>query len=339
MRKTAALLLCLLFCLSFSLSAGETVTYGSASFDSEAEYIDLGDQKVTNLNKFITFLKNFPNLAAVDMFATQVTAADVKKLEKAFPDVAFGWTLQLMRYKDRHIVRTDAVYFSTKHGKCPNHSDSDFVLIGYCRNLLALDLGHNNLTDVSFLRNMPRLRVLILAENQKLRDIEPIGELQDLEYLELFWTAVRDLTPLTKLPNLMDLNLSKTEVSDWRPLMEMKQLKRLWVANMKIIVSLKPYKTRKMTDEEMQELREALPDTEIMFTGNSDGNGWRYYDDKKGSKAEGNLVPHFEVISRMMEQDTYIPFEESAPLPGEEPAEESFASSVEIDPSELFGGN
>ena len=71
----------------------------------------------------------------------------------------------------------------------------------------------------------------------------------------------------------------------------------------------------------------------------SDGNGWRYYDDKKGSKAEGNLVPHFEVISRMMEQDTYIPFEESAPLPGEEPAEESFASSVEIDPSELFGGN
>ena len=34
---------------------------------------------------------------------------------------------------------------------------------------------HNYLTDISFLLNMPRLRVLILGENQKLRNIEVIG--------------------------------------------------------------------------------------------------------------------------------------------------------------------
>ena len=339
MKRLIAGLLCFFLLLSSALA--DPVSFGDASFDSEAEYIDLGEQQVGDKEwtKFISFLKQFPNLKKVDMFATQVDRNAVKKLMAALPDVEFGWTLQLMKYKNKHIVRTDATYFSTRHGICPNHNNDDFVLIGYCRDLLALDLGHNNLTDISFLENMPNLRVLILSENQKLKDIEPIAGLQDLEYLELFWTAVRDLTPLTKLSNLMDLNLSKTEVLDWRPLKEMKQLKRLWIANMKIVTSLKPYKTRKMTDEEKQELQEALPDTVIVFTGDSDGSGWRYYDDKKGEKIEGNRVPHYEVIHQMMEQDTYIPFEESAPLPGADPADESFITTDEIDPSELLNGN
>ena len=56
----------------------------------------------------VCFLKEFPNLKKVDMFATQVTAAQVGKLTEALPEVEFGWKLQLMKYKTRHIVRTDA---------------------------------------------------------------------------------------------------------------------------------------------------------------------------------------------------------------------------------------
>lgn len=326
MKKLTAALLCLF--LLFGGSLAETATYGSVSFDTGAEYIDLGDQAVAegDWSGFISFLRQFPNLKKVDMFATQVDQRAVNKLTEAFPELEFGWTLQLMKYKNKHIVRTDATYFSTRHGVCPNHSNDDFVLIGYCRDLLALDLGHNNLTDLSFLRNMPHLRVLILGENQKLKNIEPIGELKELEYLELFWCNIRDITPLTKLPRLMDLNLCLNNVKDWRPLKEMKQLRRLWVSGML---------SGQWSEADRRELREALPDTEIVFVGQPDEKGWRYYDDLVKKKKPDNLVPHFAVIDAMMNADAYIPFAESAPLPGQEPADSDFLITEDLDPSEL----
>ncbi|MBQ4224266.1 MAG: leucine-rich repeat domain-containing protein, partial [Prevotella sp.] len=43
----------------------------------------------------------------------------------------------------------------------------------YCTKLKGLDLGHNAITDISFIENMPHLRVLILADND-LTDISPL---------------------------------------------------------------------------------------------------------------------------------------------------------------------
>ncbi len=329
MRKWIACLLC--FFLLASAALADPVSFGTVSFDSEAEYIDLGEQQVgeRQWSQFVDFLKQFPNLKKVDMFATQVSEAQVNKLVGALPDVEFGWTLQLMKYKDKHIVRTDADYFSTRHGVCPNHNDKDFTLIKYCTNLLALDLGHNYIRNLSFLQSMPRLRVLILGENQTLKDISPIGELQDLEYLELFWCAFRDLSPLTKLTKLMDLNICKNTVDDWRPLMEMKQLKRLWISDLRIRVSSK--KTRKMTEAELQELREALPDTEIVSSGTDENkNGWRFISNKPKV-----MAPHYEVIDAMMAADHYIPFEDSAPLPGEEHSGDTLLITDDLNPDEL----
>ena len=220
--------------------------------------------------------------------------------------VTFGWKLQLMRYKNKHIVRTDAEAFSTLHGVCPNHPSEEFELLKYCTDMLALDLGHNYLTDISFLLNMPRLRVLILGENQKLRNIEVIGELKDLEYLELFTCGIRDISPLTKLPRLMDLNLANNVVKDWRPLKEMKQLKRLWISDMG---------EHALSKAEKQELEEALPDTVIMYTGKPTDNGWRTI---PGTKTND---PHYDVIYEIFHTGVYIPFEESAPLPGDSPAD------------------
>ena len=299
MRKFAALLLCFLLVCGTAL-AGE-VSFGDVSFDRDAEKIDMGGQTVENFTDFIAFLQEFPNLKKVDMFATQVTANQVSMLEEALPGVEFGWTLQLMKYKNKHIVRTDAEAFSTLHGVCPNHRSEEFALLKYCTGLLALDLGHNNLTDITFLLNMPRLRVLILGENQKLKNIDVLAELQDLEYLELFTCGITDITPLTKLPNLMDLNLANNKVKDWRPLKEMKQLKRLWISGMG---------GRDLNAAERQELEEALPDTVIMYKGQPTSNGWR-----ADLKTKVN-DPHYDVVYEIFHTGTYIPFEESAPLPG-----------------------
>ena len=304
MKKIFALLLGLL--LLFGAALAEEVSFGAVSFDRDAEAIDMGDQAVEDFKGFIAFLQEFPNLKKVDMFATQVTKNQVSMLEEALPDVQFGWTMQLMKYKNKHLVRSDAEAFSTLHGVCPNHRSEEFALLKYCTNMLALDLGHNNLTDITFLLNMPRLRVLILGENQKLRDISVLAELQDLEYLELFTCGIKDISPLTKLPRLIDLNLANNSVKDWRPLKEMKQLKRLWISGL--------CGKKALTAEERQELEEALPDTVIMYKGKPTDNGWR-----TDPKTKVN-DPHYEIVYEMFHTGVYIPFEESAPLPGEAPA-------------------
>ena len=321
-RKIAVLLLALL--LLCGTAFADEVTFGSVTADRETEYLDMGSEVVTDWKAFIAFLVEFPNLKKVDMFATQVTAEKVSMLEEALPDVKFGWTLQLMKYKNKHIVRSDATAFSTLHGVCPNHRSEEFALLRYCTGMLALDLGHNNLTDLSFLRNMPHLRVLILGENQKLKNIDELAGLPDLEYLELFTCGIKDITPLTKLTHLTDLNLGNNQVEDWRPLKEMTWLKRLWIPGMT---------AQAMSAADLQELQEALPDTVIMadrkYAKDPVGNGWR-----TDPKTKVN-DPHYDIIYEIFHTGVYIPFVESAPLPEEEVPSGDGYLVTELDPDEM----
>ena len=62
-------------------------------------------------------------------------------------------------------------------------------------------------------------------------------------------------------------------------------------------------------------LEEALPDTVIMYTGKPTDNGWRTI---PGTKTND---PHYDVIYEIFHTGVYIPFEESAPLPGDSPAD------------------
>lgn len=320
MRKFAVLLLAFLLLCGTALA--DTVPFGSVSFDRDAESIDLGEQAVRNWSAFVSFLKEFPNLKKVDMFATTVDAARVEKLEKEFPDVEFGWNLKMMRY---HIIRSDAEAYSTLHGRHPKHTSSEFALLKYCTGLKALDLGHNNITDTSFLLSMPHLRVLILGDNNNLKNIEIVGQLKELEYLELFSCGITDISPLTNLTNLMDLNLSNNRVKDWRPLKQMTWLKRLWISGICTGKRSRP----DLTEAERQELEEALPDTEIVYVGEPTDNGWRFLDGKEPA-------PHYDVIRTMFASKpmVYIPFEESPEsCPEEEnPGEDDFLIVEEINP-------
>ena len=303
MKKFFALMLGLL--LLCGAAFAEEVSFGGVSFDRSAETIDLGDQPVENFKDFIAFLQEFPNLKKVDMYATGITAENVEKLENAFPGITFGWYLKMMRY---HFVRTDADAYSALDGKHPRHTDEEFGLLKYCPGLLALDLGHNDIREAAFLSSMPDLRLLILAENPHLQCLELISTLKDLEYLELFSCGIEDISPLTALTGLMDLNLSNNRVKDWRPLKEMKWLRRLWISGM----CTGSRKKQELTAAERQELEEALPYTEIVYTGEPTSKGWRWL-------SKNVPAPHYAVIRQMFYGDTqyYVPFEESPPLPGE----------------------
>ncbi|MBQ8136066.1 MAG: leucine-rich repeat domain-containing protein, partial [Clostridia bacterium] len=287
----AAGVLLIIICVFLSAGA-DTVTFGSVAVDEQTEYVDMGDEAVTDVDGFITFLSTLPNLKAVDLFATPLQPKRAEALHARFPNVAFGMTLQLQE----HRVRTDATAFSTLHTpSSPMHTNDDLACLRFCKGLRALDLGHNLITNLSFLYDLPELRVLIVAMN-RVTDLTPIASLQHLEYLEVFNNSITDISCLAALPCLMDLNLVSNQIQDLSPVLEVKTLKRLWMR------AYRPGLSYAETNETAQHIREALPGCEVDETSLGIDGTWREH-------------PHYEVIHRVFQTGVYESFADSWPTP------------------------
>nr|MCR5295870.1 hypothetical protein [Clostridiales bacterium] len=232
---------------------GDTITYQGITVDRNAETVDLGKLRVQNYKEFFAFLEQLPNLKQVDMFGTIPGPDKLTEMHEKFPGVDFGVTLDFGSRR----MRTDETAFSTlyKEGD-PVNGYKKISMLRYCRNLYALDIGHNPVGNLDFLYDLPELRVLIVALCN-LEDITPIASLEHLEYLEIFHNNITDISCLTGLEHLMDLNLVRNRIKDLTPLAEMKSLKRLWI-------HWSDYKDPNAPDPEVVAmLREALPDCHI----------------------------------------------------------------------------
>lgn len=150
--KKFLLVLFLALCLT-SCACAQTLEFMGMTFDTEAQAIDFGETAVTDVDGVIALIEQMPHLKQVDMYASSLSTADMDRLFDGYPGIFFGWTLNMKG----HIVRTDATSFSTLHGRCPNHYTEDFYPLRYCKNLVALDLGHNYIEDISFLRSFPEM--------------------------------------------------------------------------------------------------------------------------------------------------------------------------------------
>ena len=283
------LLMCLIVTgMVLAEESTEKVSYmGKFTCDANAEYIDLGKVRVEDMDAFITFLRKLPNIRQVDMFNTNMYTKDIDKLAAAFPEIEFGWT---MRIGD-HWVRTDATAFSTLHNnRSTMHNQNQFKYLKYCKNLLALDIGHNLVTDLSFLYDLPNLKVLILACNINLKDITPVGSLKDLEYLELFKNDINDISCLANCTNLIDLNICFNRIKDWTPIHGLDKLERLWLYNSNNWSDGYP-----VDREVVKALKENLPNCHVDSTSSSTLGGWREHD-------------RYYVIFHMFKYGEYIPF-------------------------------
>lgn len=290
-------LVILLILAVLPVADAETVTFGAFSADSEATALDLGDVIVKDYNEFCRFLDQFPNLEKVDMFATKIRAKEINVLAERYPNVEFGWTMVIVSKDHKHTVRTDATAFSTLHNnKSTKHSSSDFAILKYCKNLKALDIGHNNVKDLTFLEDLPELRLLILACNA-IDDITPIASLKHLEYAELFKNNITDITPLSGLTSMLDLNICFNRIKDWTPIYSLQKLGRLWIYNSNNYSDDKP-----VPKDVVAGLKEALPSTYIDSTHYSTMGGWREH-------------PHYDIIYEVFKTGVYMPFEESEPEP------------------------
>ena len=132
----------------------------------------------------------------------------------------------------------------------------------YCTDIVALDLGHQQINTCEFVAFMPNLKYLIIADTQ-IVDLSPLAGLENLEFLEMFLTYAQDYTPLLSLKNLKDLNLAWT-YGDYKIIAQMPWLERCWWGG-------------KWHNQETRDyLTEHCPDTLFEFDdGESTGSGWR----------------------------------------------------------------
>ena len=151
-----------------------------------------------------------------------------------------------------------------------------------------MHLGHNAVTDISFVENLTDLKVLILALNG-IEDIIPLANLRQLEYLEIFRNKIRDLSPLEGMYSLLDLNLSYNYVSDYSPLYSLSALERLW------LYQSNGYNKGQMDRSTLREIRAQLPGCDVNGVSGGTNGGWREH-------------PRYPVIFDIFKTSVYKPF-------------------------------
>lgn len=283
--------------------AAAAVSYDGEEWDPASTTIDLGDRVVTDFDELITFLDQMPNLQHVDMWETVMTADVCDLLAGRYPNIQWGWTMKLKGKDHDHLIRTDYTSWSTLHNRnTSHHTSEDFRILKYCWDLKALDVGHNSVTSLDFLYDLPDLRVLIIALNQ-ITDITPVASLTKLEYIELFHNKITDISALGGLTHLLDVNICFNRIADWSPLKNLVNLQRLWMYSSQSANKRPP-------EAVVKELRELFPNALIDDKHYSTTGQWRYLEDNVKH-------PHYEAITKMFGSDhtdpqhDYVPFAES----------------------------
>ena len=130
-----------------------------------------------------------------------------------------------------------------------NHLDNNEMnIIGELTNLTKLNLGWNNISDVSSLSGLTNLTSLGIWGNQ-ISDITSVDSLVNLEYLDFSDNKVSDITPVKNLINLKQLWFYSNKVTDISALTGLENLQVLMLRNNPIenpeeVRSIYPHLTR-----------------------------------------------------------------------------------------------
>lgn len=202
-----------------------------------------------NGKKIVSLMKILRNPKSLDMDFAGVDSSVLGDLRTEYPDTEINWRVW---FGYRYSIRTDAERFVAS---VPDNE----VLIGdalenlkYCTKLRFLDIGHNEIDDISFLSYLPELEAAILCIN-KWTDLSPVSDCKKLNYLEMNDTLCTDLTPIKGCTALEHLNVCNLKIaSGWDAVASLKSLKRLWIGE-----------RTKISSEDLEMLRTELPDTVI----------------------------------------------------------------------------
>ena len=238
-------------------------------FSTDTDTMDFGERIVTDAEtaQIEAVLPYMTRLENVNMFESKLSQETMDHLFDTYPDLFFGWTFSICN--GGWTLRSDVTAFSTlKTVHSKRYGTEHFRNLRYCKRLMALDLGHNEIDDISWLSNYPHMRILILADNL-ITDFSVISELKELEYAEFFINEMESLDCLADHDRLIDLNIcfdlakGQTSRDDVSPLLTLTSLERLWISH------------NGLNADQINQLVAGLPNTKIEWHGESTGNGWR----------------------------------------------------------------
>lgn len=210
------------------------VDLAGRKISSLEESVDLRGTQVSSVSSVSGAVKYLPNLTYLDMCGCGLGNADMQSLRDTFPKVKFVWYISFARWTN---IRTDIQVFSTLNLKRSDYGSYDFApLFKYCTDLVALDLGHNSIRDISGLANLKKLQGLVLIDNpiKNQADITVLGELPELVFAELNATHISNVAPLSNCKKLIHLDLYSTLVTDPSPLYGCNNLRYVILARNKI---------------------------------------------------------------------------------------------------------
>ena len=167
---------------------------------------DTTELTVTDLIGLEDAIRYLPELNYIDLIESPATVEDLDRYSAINPDIFFYWSF----VHDGFEIRTDIeVYSSLRDLGYHRFTDEEmYPMLKYCKKMKALDLGHNDITDLSYIGQMKDLEVLIIADNPNLVDASPLANLEKLTYLEFFMNhKVEDFSWLDNLTRLDALNL------------------------------------------------------------------------------------------------------------------------------------
>jgi hypothetical protein len=96
-----------------------------------------------------------------------------------------------------------------------------------CTNIVYLSMGLQDVSNITPLASLTKLRVLWLDQNRKISDITPLSELTELKELNINSNLITDTSPLNNLMNLENLDLSYNPINDLSGLKFLTKLKIL----------------------------------------------------------------------------------------------------------------
>ena len=227
-----------------------TVPILGVNVGSGDDFADISGIAVTDLEPLKQTLSYLPALKKIEMIDCGLSNEQFDELIEAFPDKKFIWTISFGRWTD---IRTDIVCFSSLNHDPQRHlTEATFSpLFRYCTDLISLDLGHNKFTDLSEIKNLTKLKHLILADTC-LVNVEPLGALTNLEWLEIQINKIEDISALANLKEMKWLEISYNPLTALSPVLEMPKLQKLF-ASMTSTAEDNRYFTR-------EKLRSQLPE-------------------------------------------------------------------------------
>jgi Leucine-rich repeat (LRR) protein len=145
---------------------------------------------------------------------------------------------------DYPLVKTLSIYPSS--GRPEDKKVVNIALIGKLTEVTELNLGANNISDLSPLAGLNKLTLLDISLN-KVADLKPLVGKNNLTVFNAHGNEIKDISPLAGMTKLEVVYLSNNQISDITPLLQLKSLKDLTL------------KSNKVTAVDIANLKKSLP--------------------------------------------------------------------------------